>query len=1017
MASCKNYCKPPRKGLVLRFVIALSLVSLISLFADSALLRAEEPAEKFLNALRERGYYNVAIHYLDGAAQSKAVPEAFRKKVSFEKAQILIDSVGNIRNPEKQEERLNAADQLLTQHASSVSDPIESTEVKKIQANVRYFRGRNYLKQATLDKTPADRKTKLYGLAKKLLGDALPTFREVQKSQREQIENFQIDPEDPKSDENLQKLQASYVDTRLKVPVAMEKFALSFGDDMANRKKNLVKAGAEFEAVAKLYDQRFVQGQMATAFAARCFQQAGDYGKSFEMLKAVFDYPNPPQPLISEGLSIGVETWPNIEPYPVAEVIKAAEQPIAILSRRDKANPKWLRIQLELARAKHAQSIAIKAEDGAESKRLKREASRMAREVARKRNPHSQMAADLLNTWGVSIEAAGDEVASTEIAATATSFDDAKQKSKDLISPLSSQLSSIGKAQRKLAKTTDVAEKSTLQVEVDELKKGIDARADRALDMLSQAARFADKETSRADLNNIRYLQAFCHFSKGRYTDVAVIGKFLVEKYPTIEWSQQASGLMVRSYERMFDAATAAKDDAAQQTALAKVLGAATTMRDVWPDTTESSSAAVSATRVAVIAQKFDEAKAFFDRIPADSPTRATLASRIGQQIWGQRKNAANDDEKQQTTTKAREFLAIAIDNGDPATMDFSTAVAALYHVDACRESGELDQAIARCDELQKNLDVNPAMSKSAKFRQSVYNSSLNVYLEALGSKPNPQEWVKKAQAIVERMGAEAVGNKQAEANVSRVYRKIARDLNEQFGSLKTVGEKQTFADSLKTFFAGIGSVAKDGKTRLWAGSTLLGIAESMKIAGGEVKGKELASEAIGLFDAAKKAGFGGDKGLGLNYQHQLALAQRASGNYEAAVKSFEKILEQNNGLNLQMDAAKTLYMWGIEKKDKGVLTKAMNGQTPYRDPKTKKQRKRIWGWKTLVDLIKNNEKLREQFRECLYYKVLCRLRYGEIANSAKAIESAKGELNKAIKRYDDLLIGPWKNKFEELLK
>ena len=108
MASCKNYCKPPRKGLVLRFVIALSLVSLISLFADSALLRAEEPAEKFLNALRERGYYNVAIHYLDGAAQSKAVPEAFRKKVSFEKAQILIDSVGNIRNPEKQEERLNA---------------------------------------------------------------------------------------------------------------------------------------------------------------------------------------------------------------------------------------------------------------------------------------------------------------------------------------------------------------------------------------------------------------------------------------------------------------------------------------------------------------------------------------------------------------------------------------------------------------------------------------------------------------------------------------------------------------------------------------------------------------------------------------------------------------------------------------------------------------------------------------------------------------------------------------------
>jgi hypothetical protein len=146
-------------------------------------------------------------------------------------------------------------------------------------------------------------------------------------------------------------------------------------------------------------------------------------------------------------------------------------------------------------------------------------------------------------------------------------------------------------------------------------------------------------------------------------------------------------------------------------------------------------------------------------------------------------------------------------------------------------------------------------------------------------------------------------------------------------------------------------------------------------------------------------------------------LAQRGSGDYEASVAGFEKIIEQANGLNLQIDAAKTLLMWGVEKKDKKALTSSMNGRTDYVDPKTKKRRRRIWGWKTLVSLTRGKEKLRDQFRECLYYSVLCRYRYGQIANSDKAINSAHGELEKALKRFDDLAVGAWKQKFEQLLK
>lgn len=1007
MRSYKSIQRPAVRILLVGVLACLGL-----LFADSD-ARADEPAGKFLEALRERGYYDVAIHYLDGVGQSSSVSDAFKKKVAFEKATVLIESVRSIRNPDDQSTRLDKADKLLTQYASSVTDPIEATEVLKIQSNVRYFRGRNYLTQANLDKTAPARKTEFFGLAKKLLGDAIPKFREVQKTQRDQIENFQIDPEDPKSDEKLRELQASYVDTRIKIPLAMEKFALSHNDDLPNRKKKLMEAGKDYEAVAKLYDQRFVQGQMAKAFAARCYQQAADYPKAGQLLKEVFDYPNPPRSLQQEGLKVGIETWSHLEPYPAKDVIAAAEQQIALLSRRDKANPMWLRIQLELARAKYEQSVAVKATDSSAASRLKKEASRLAREVARKRNPHSKLAAEMLGGWGVSIEAAGDEVAGPISTAKVESFADARRLSKELISPLSQQLSSVSTEKRKLASLSDAAAKSDQQLKVDKLQTSINRRADQALGMLSQAVRLADKETPRSELNNVRYLQAYCHFAKGRFSDSAVMGRFLMEKYPTIEWSQQAAGLMVRSYERIFDQSTGPK----RVTARNKVIDSASSMMELWPDSSDSSSSAVSATRVAVIDEDFDSANQFFERIPANSPMRGQLASKIGQQIWGNRKNAADDEARKAATINARKYLSIAVESADPATMSFSTAVSALYNVDACRELNDLDEAITRVEALLQNLDSNEAIGKSAKYRQSVYNASLNVYLAALSQKQDAQNWINKAKVVIEKMGNEAAGDPAAMQNVSRVYRKVARDLTAQLELLPNLGEKQKFATSLQSFFAGIGSVAKDGKTRLWAGSTLLKIAESLKLEGGHEKAKELASEAIQLLNAAKEAGFGKDKGLELNYQHQLALAQRGSGDYEAAVASFEKILENANGLNLQIDAAKTLLMWGIEKKNVKALTRSMNGQGDYKDPKTKKKRKRIWGWKMLVSLTRNKEKLMEQFRECEYYSVLCRFRYGEIADSKKAIDSAHGELQKALKRFDNLAVGPWKKKFDQLSK
>ena len=986
--------------------IAGLLVLLVSFWP--AIATAEEPSEAFLNALRDRGYFEEALLYLEHSASSEIVSADFKKTIPYEKALILIDSIQQVRDPALQETRLDQADTLLAQYAASVSDPVKATDVLNRQSRVKYLRGSNYLVQSNSKLATGDKKKELIGKARNMLGGAVTQYQKVKTSQADQIQNFLIDPEDPNSNDNLAALRASYVRNRLRIPQVMEKYALTFDEASAERKAEMAKAAAEFESVAKAYDQKFGEGRMARAFAARCFQQSGEIGKSGAALKEVFDYPAPSRLLQRVGLMVGVNTWPKMEKYPADTVIRAAETPLGLLDRREKQTPDWMRIQMELARAKRIKSGQVEAEDPAVSRKLATEASRLAREVARSRTPHSEAAAKLLGEWGVSIKAAAAQPVAVE---PPKNFAEAKDRGKTMVAELEDGLREITKLEREVGRTAEGAEKDTMVQELQDVRDEVNSQADQALAIFSASLELAPPDTPRVDLNNIRYLQAYCYFAKRRYEESAVIGRFLLRKYPTIDWSQQAAGLMVRSYEKLYDAA----DPADKASLYSQVADGASMVMDRWPDGSGAGSAAVSATKVAVLQNDYATANRFFDRIGTDSTARSPLASRLGQKIWSSRRKATSDEQKNQMTEQARNFLDIAVDGKDLAAMNFTSAVSALYLIDANRELGDIDAAVSQIESLLGAIETNQALGANARFRQSAHNAAVNTYLEAMRSKSNKQPWIKKANGVISKMSSEAAGDPVAQKMLTGIYKKIAGDLQDQFEALNSLPEKQNFADSLMSFFGDVGSVATDAKTRLWAGSTLLGISESLAIDGGTEKAKEVSTQAIASLEAARQVGFADNPELELNYQHQLALALRGSGQYEKAVASFQKLLEKSNGINFQIDGAKTLYMWGVNEKEATALAKAVNGTGKYRDPKTKKEKKRIWGWSTIVSLTRKDAKYRPIFREALYYKVLCRFQYGQIKNDKASAKSALKELENALKRFDDLKVEPWTQKYDQL--
>ena len=76
-------------------------------------LVADEPAARFVDALRDKGYYDIALEYLEKAKNNPNVAEDYRKRIKFVKATVMIDQVGQLRERKKIDAQLDTAQRLL----------------------------------------------------------------------------------------------------------------------------------------------------------------------------------------------------------------------------------------------------------------------------------------------------------------------------------------------------------------------------------------------------------------------------------------------------------------------------------------------------------------------------------------------------------------------------------------------------------------------------------------------------------------------------------------------------------------------------------------------------------------------------------------------------------------------------------------------------------------------------------------------------------------------------------------
>ena len=515
----------------------------------------------------------------------------------------------------------------------------------------------------------------------------------------------------------LKRLRLTYTQIRLRLPIVKEQLADSFPGNSPDQNKLLAEAAKEYIYLYDTY-RRFPAGLDSGLYAARCYYKLGNSADALLRLKELFALENNStfKGIKRKALLLGADCWETIKPYPAIEVINECSPLVNVLTRQELRQPDWLRIQLALAKAYHVRAVELKAEKSpgstAKIRDYNRQATKLVKTVSRSPGELKDQAKQLMAEWNLDVKSVSAEETAP------VTFLEARQKGEDLVTELQSLADERAKLVAKLSGAAGT-QKPALEAELGENESLRNDLSTRALQMFELALGLADEKTELAEINKLRYLQSYCYFVTGHFFESALIGQFVLDRYPTVDWSRQAASIAVRSYTSLYN--NAPKDDrSGQKDRLTEVC------RQVvqrWPGSSECSASASTLTAVSIESRDFDNAEAYFSAIGEDFSSRSSMALKLGQRMWFSYSKADDNvtaEEKQALLKKARSYLELGLNNTEPEQVNYDAALGSLLLVSAHLANGDVDKAVSRLENVAiAPLDLlkqkHPAVTESSK--------------------------------------------------------------------------------------------------------------------------------------------------------------------------------------------------------------------------------------------------------------------------------------------------------------
>jgi tetratricopeptide (TPR) repeat protein len=790
---------------------------------------------------------------------------------------------------------------------------------------------------------------------------------------------------------------------------------------------------AAAQDLSTIYDEfarTMLVGLYARLYEGRCYQALGKVQEALGCYEEIIGKDNilPPfRKLIASAIHRKAEVLVAEQKYNAA--IEACRICVKDAHRDEVAQPEWVGVRFQLAQALLKKGEALPAES-AERRKVVGEARDTFRTVAKTPSEY--------------------QVAARQAAATAGSEKKSGENEKDKEEPKTFQAAyDLGKealsTYNSAKQAIPSAEKNNPEA-VPELQSQMNQGKEDARRLFKQAMTLVEADTDVKQLNEVRYFLCWLYWESQDYYRAAVLGEFIVQRYPTHPAAGSAAKIAMASFERLYNNAANGSDkhdkgdfEGTHMAQMAELIAKR------WPGTGDADSAFAVLVSYAIRSGKIDQAEKLIGNASAQS--KPGLELQLGNAMWArylemsQAGQGATQDEAalEKLKTPAVKYLRSGFDDlKKQATPNELGATTGLYLAQAMLSDSKYAEAIEVLEDPKvgplKIIASGNSIAARPQYSIEAYKAALRAYVSV--SPPQEDKAVDTMQLLEKVVKAGGDAAKSAE-QLNRVYVGMGVALQKQIEDLRATGkeqEAQRVGTAFAKFIDRVGSQQGDANwaTRVWLAQTYFAMASEHRDATKQGAAAPIGAAARVYFtksrdayqkllkEAAANPKFPPSDAAVLAAKMQLGECYRALGQFDKAIDSFSEILKQKESSLAVQRAAAMTYAERGQQEDGKWFENAIHGGNKAKEG----GQNLIWGWVKIsavtAKAARSDKTFRDSFFEARLNIAKCRYQ-AAMKKDGKAraddLTNAKQGIQSLARIYPDFGGGKWKPQFDELMK
>ena len=1018
-----------------------------------------EPAWEFLAGLRQRGYHDAALWYLQRIGSDPQCPADLKETLDYQWGVTLADGLSRSASPAVRAAQLRQARARLErflekrprQHALTV-------EARRRLAGVLSDLGRLEAEMAAAADESSPDHARLLGMARGSFQAAQQTLEALEKQLQEELTNYPpyLDEKDSRYANQLD-LQRRLMELPLEIAGAIDARAKTYRP--ADKEYGPLRTAA-VDRYHRLYAKHpaFYGGIYARMCEGRVLQELGRTSEAIEAFQDIWSQVSEAAPLRAirgQTLALMLKTYslPAVKRCQEALALAAAWQKTA--DQAEQTSPEGLEVhyQAGLAALAHARALA--------------EGSAARREATLAAKSHFDFVAGhcgvlQADAWERSAELAEGKRGQSSFAMAKAAGDAAWRCM--TTSRVKSQEAKTWQDRERYAAEADRAVRDAIE-HYRRALAGWPVAANSPLppgEGQQKGPESAAFRTASDCLNLVRYRLAYLLFATGEYDEAGLMAEFLAEAYPDAAHAREAAGIAVAAYRNLavqrLQSVAAGNGEPLSSEATGQATDSAT-QRQVrvgryliarWPQEAEAVEAAKRLIDTAVDRRDATSASEFLADLPADCPYRPQAELRVGQAWWETYVQAApvvGEDRLppeglRELAERAGTLLRQGIEHSQATrrqavSPDYALVYSAFALAQMAMDQGQAAEALRWLDDAA--IGPMTLLSSGGPVPDDLLAIRDQTLLLAVLADASARLPDKALDALVRldnrtlKRGDVLAGRQSARQchlagiRLGKVLQRLRQEGKTDEVQQITIGEElllsriaQRGGPFLRDTMSGGGpQEAPSFLMQVWVAETCLALGEDgpRPPASSEAAAylRRAVRTCLAILDRLRVAPSWGPPNAASDIQVRLAAGLRAQGQFSQALERLAAVLsEEDLRMDAQIEAARTFQAWGQE--EPGYYLRAIRGES---HPGGATRQMPIWGWEEIVRRLAPCPRYREQLLDARYNLAVCRTKLAATQaepSRGTSLEKAAGEVA-AIRDRRPAEGSVWAARWDSLLK